>query len=83
MKTFKLTVSSMDGDLFSGNAVSLSLRGADGDLAVLPGHAPFITSVTEGECRITGENSDKISLKCKSGLLSVSTDETVLIIRKK
>ena len=81
MKTFKLTVSSMDGEIFSGEAVSLSLRGADGDLAVLPGHAPFITSVVECECRICREDSKEMSVKCKSGLLSVSKDEAVLTLR--
>ncbi len=83
MKTFKLNVSSMDSELFSDRAVFLSLRGADGDLAVLPGHSPFITSVAEGECRVIDENQKEFSFECKSGLLSVSEDETVLILRMK
>lgn len=81
MKTFKLTVSSMDGEIFSGEAVSLSLRGADGDLAVLPGRAPFITSVVECECKICTEDSKIMPVKCKGGLLCVSKDETVLTLR--
>ena len=50
MKEFSLTVSSPDGNIFSGKAVFLSLRGADGDLAVLADHAPFVTSVQPCIC---------------------------------
>ena len=50
MKEFSLTVSSPDGNIFSGKAVFLSLRGAEGDLAVLADHAPFVTSVQPCIC---------------------------------
>ena len=43
MNTFPLTVASPDGKLFHGEAVQLTLRGSEGDLAVLAGHIPFIT----------------------------------------
>ncbi len=52
MNTFPLTVASPDGNLFHGEAVQLTLRGSEGDLAVLAGHIPFITAVKPGACRI-------------------------------
>ena len=36
MNTFPLTVASPDGNLFHGEAVQLTLRGSEGDLAVAP-----------------------------------------------
>ena len=39
----------------------LTLRGADGDLAILAGHIPFITSVQPCDCKIELEDgSEKI-----------------------
>ena len=48
MKPFRLKISSPDGDIFDGDIQMLVLRGAEGDLAVMAGHAPFITSVKAG-----------------------------------
>jgi len=47
MNTFKLTVSTPDGNAFSGYAQALFVRGSEGDLAVLANHAPLVTSVKE------------------------------------
>ena len=48
MNSFHLTVSSPDGDLFGGDATFLSLRGVEGDLAIMAGHIPFVTAVADG-----------------------------------
>lgn len=37
MNTFRLTISSPDGNIFQGEAVKLSVRGIEGDLAVMAG----------------------------------------------
>ena len=51
MKTFLLNISSPDGKLFSGQVVSLIVRGVEGEFAVLAEHVPFITNVVPGKCR--------------------------------
>ena len=56
MKTYPLTVSSPDGNLFKGPVAQLILRGSEGDLAVMAGHIPFMTAVQPGACRITLED---------------------------
>ena len=45
MKNFKLVISSPEGKIYDGNAVRLSVRGIEGELAVMAGHIPFITIV--------------------------------------
>ena len=45
MKTFKLIISSPEGNVFDGEATMLSLRGIEGELAVMAGHVPFITVI--------------------------------------
>ena len=79
MNTFKLTVSSPDGDIFSGEIINLSLRGAMGDLAVMAGHIPFITSVVPGECRIEFEDGEERIGTTEGGILTVDSDKVTLL----
>ena len=52
MKNFKFVISTPEGNLYEGEIVCISLRGADGDLAVMANHTPFVTSVKPCRCRI-------------------------------
>lgn len=79
MNTFHLIISSPDGNLFDGEAVNLSVRGIDGELAILAGHIPFITSVKPCECRIELADGSKKTGHTEGGLLSVSADTTTLL----
>lgn len=52
MNEYHLTVSTPSGTVFDGDAVFLSLRGAGGDLAVMAGHIPFVTTVKKCVCKV-------------------------------
>lgn len=80
MRTFTLKVSSPEGDLFCGNALKLSVRGTEGDLAVMAGHIPFVSYVKPCECRIELENGEEIKGRIESGILSVSKDKAILLV---
>ena len=79
MNTFKLRITSPDGDQFCGDVVLLSCRGTEGDLAIMAGHIPFVTALAEGECRIYLENGEMRRARVSGGLLSVSREETALL----
>lgn len=79
MNTFFLIISSPDGDVFKGEAVFLSLRGSEGDLAIMAGHTPFLTSVMSSECKIVfPDDSERLAL-LDGGLLTVSKDNVTLL----
>ena len=80
MKTFPLTVSSPEGDLFQGDAVKLSVRGSEGELAVMAGHIPFITYVNPCVCKIETEDGEEKRGRLESGVLSVSADKVILLV---
>ena len=80
MNPFFLKVSSPEGNLFSGEAVRLSVRGTEGDLAVMAGHIPFVSYVIPCECRIELENGEEIKGRIESGILSVSKDKALLLV---
>ena len=79
MNTFKLTVASPDGNIFSGEIVKLDVRGTEGELAVMAGHVPFITSVMSGPCTVWSDEDTKKTATVNGGLLSVGSDEVTLI----
>ncbi|MBQ5886547.1 MAG: hypothetical protein IIW82_02720 [Clostridia bacterium] len=80
MRTFTLKVSSPEGDLFCGNALKLSVRGTEGDLAVMAGHIPFVSYVKPCECKIELEDGEEKIGRIESGILSVSKDKVILLV---
>lgn len=79
MNTFSLTVSSPDGNLFRDEAVKISVRGIEGDLAVMAGHIPFITAVKECDCRIELPDGTVKTGHTSGGLLNVSPEGVILL----
>ncbi len=79
MNTFKLTVASPDGNIFSDEIVKLDVRGTEGELAVMAGHVPFITSVVSGPCAVWLDEDTQKTATVNGGLLSVGSDEVTLL----
>ena len=78
MKLFPLVIATPDGNVFSGEIYKLSVRGTEGELAVMAGHIPFVTTVKEGVIRLDfGDREKKASVS--SGILNVSPTETTLL----
>ena len=79
MKTFKLTISSPVGDVFSDDITKISLRGTEGDFAIMAGHVPFVTTIKPGECKIELENGEEKTGTAESGILTVTKDGVALL----
>lgn len=79
MSTFKLVISSPDGDKFNDDAVMLTVRGSEGDLAILAGHIPFITSVKPCDCKIVLEDGTQKTAHIDGGILTVINQKTTLL----
>ena len=79
MSTFNLIISSPDGNLFEGDAVKISVRGIEGDLAVMAGHIPFITAVKKCDCRIELPDGTEKTGHTAGGLLNVSDKGVILL----
>ena len=79
MTPFMLKISSPDGDVFHGEITRLSLRGTEGELAVMAGHIPFVTAVRAGECRIQTADGTVRRGHTDGGMLTVGKESTVLL----
>ena len=78
MKLFPLVISSPDGDLFRGDILKITLRGSEGDLAILAGHIPFVTAVKAGKVKIELDDEDRFGMT-DGGILSVSESTVTLL----
>ena len=80
MSNFKLIVCTPSGNAFEGDASMLTLRGSEGDLAILAGHIPFVTTVVKGECKIVLPDETEQKYQTGTGLLSVGKDDVTLLV---
>ncbi len=79
MKTYHLTVSTPDGNVFDGDAVMLTVRGSEGDLAILADHIPFITAVKPCECTVVLPDDNERTAQIGGGILTVTSEKTTLL----
>ena len=79
MNTFRLIVSSPDGTVFDGDVAILSLRGIAGELAVMAGHVPFVTTVVPCDCKLEFDDDSERIGHTEGGLLAVGKDKVTLL----
>ena len=79
MNEFKLIIATPEGNIFGGDAVSIMLRGSEGDLAILKGHIPFITAVKPCDCHVELPDGSNKSYEIDGGILTVAQDSVTLL----
>ena len=79
MSTYQLNISTPEGRVFDGQAEALIVRAAEGDMAVLSGHVPMMTTLKSGVCRIELPDGKTRSGKVERGFLTVGKDEVILL----
>ena len=79
MNTFKLIISSPDGNIFEGDATMITLRGVEGDLAIMAGHIPFVTAVKSAPCAVWLDEETRKEAYSEGGLLTVGSGEATFI----
>ncbi|WP_040158275.1 F0F1 ATP synthase subunit epsilon [Mobilicoccus massiliensis] len=63
-----------DGKVWEGDAERVVARAVEGDIGILPSHAPLLTVLREGEVRIEGGGSGSQAFVVDGGFLSVDSD---------
>lgn len=79
MRSYRLRISSPNGDLFNGEVVKLCVRGTEGDLAVMAGHIPFVSYVKPCDCKLELEDGSERIGTIGGGLLTVSKEQVILL----
>lgn len=79
MNTFMLNITSPEGKMFSDEVMMLTARGVEGDLAILAGHIPFVTTLKPCECKIVLTDDSEKTGETDGGILTVSSEQVTLL----
>ena len=79
MKAFALKISTPEGDVFSGEVLFVSVRGAEGDLAVMAGHIPFVSPIKPCDCKIILPDDTERYAHIDGGILTVADNKATLL----
>ncbi len=77
--TVQLNVVSAEEELFSGRIESLQITGSEGELGVMPGHAPLLTSLKPGMARIVKQHGEEEILYLSGGMLEVQPNNVTVL----
>ncbi len=70
-----------DRKVWSGDATRVVARTTDGEIGILPGHAPLLGVLVEGEVRIAGEG-EQVTAHVDGGFLSVDHDRVTIVAER-
>lgn len=75
MAELDVHIVSVEREIWSGDARQVTARTTEGDIGVLPGHAPLLGQLAEGGVvEITREGGEALLLAAHGGFLSVTGD---------
>ena len=77
--TVNLNVVSAEEALFSGSIKSLQITGSEGELGIMPGHAPLLTSLKPGMALITKEDDTEEVIYLSGGMLEVQPNNVIVL----
>ncbi len=75
----KVNIISFHQLLFSGDFSSITLPSKEGQIAILPCHAPLIAGLEKGELRVKN-NQEQKSINIRSGTVEVNFKEVNILV---
>ena len=80
MSSFKVSVVTQIKKVLEQEAGYLRLRTSEGDIGILPNHAPFVAELSMGKMEIESPNKDKRDIYFLSGgFLEISNNQATII----
>lgn len=79
-KVFHLTIAKVDGPLFEGDVVSVTLPGIEGEMTILPEHSALISPLQKGVITVRTKNGEEFFEVKDSGTFEVSNNEATVLV---
>lgn len=80
MNKFKLTITTPERVLISGEVTRVLCKNALGEFEILAGHQPYITATTPTVTRVDDENGESKYLFTSTGLIKVQDNEVTFCV---
>jgi F-type H+-transporting ATPase subunit epsilon len=82
MATFPFELVAPERVLFSGDVEAVMLPGTEGDMTVLPGHAPVMTALKTGFLVITNHKGDGERVLVRGGFADISANGVTVLAER-
>ena len=79
MRAFQVDIVSIEAQIFSGPVQKLFVSGVQGDLEILYGHAPLLTTLKPGPTWIVNEHGEEEVFYISGGFLEVQPQMTMVL----
>lgn len=79
MAGIKCEVITAERVVYSGEVDMVIAPGAEGQLGILPHHAPLMTSLTVGELRLKKEGEDEVCIAIGGGFMEVLSNRVTVL----
>ncbi len=80
MSTFQLEIVTPVGKTFEGEATYVLVRTVDGDMGILPNHAPFVSALQPNEIKINLSKEKEVRYYISNGFLEINNNKVVIIV---
>lgn len=74
-----VTIAKVHENLFSGEALSLSVKTTEGEMTILPKHEPFVANLVAGTVAVKTEKGQE-SFDIGGGVLEVSGNQVTVLL---
>jgi F-type H+-transporting ATPase subunit epsilon len=82
VETFTLEIKTPEKPLFFDRALRLTAQAADGEIGILPGHAPLATQLKAGSLKIVLETGETKQIAGSEGFLIVNKNNVSVLLKK-
>ncbi len=79
MSVFNIAIVSAEDSLYSGEAEFVSCPGVDGELGILPNHAPLMTNLRPGLIELALPGGERKYIYVSGGILEVQPDQVLVL----
>lgn len=80
MDKFKLEILTPNGEIFSGEVMSVTLPGEEGEFGVLAGHASLTTLLTSGVIDVEKEDKSVEAIVINWGVVQVDEGKVIILV---
>ena len=77
--TVHLDIVSAEKSIFNGRVAHLQVTGEEGDIGIMPGHAPLLTTIKPGMARIVKQDDSEEVFYLSGGMLEVQPSTVAVL----
>lgn len=79
MATLRINIVSLEAEIFCGDAARVTVPAAQGDMGILPRHAPLLARLRAGQVRVHDESGAEQWIYISGGMLEVQPFEVTVL----